>query len=117
MFGESVNGISENISHSLNYDVVVNNVALNASKTISEDLEEGVYGSVHSFNIEFENLENINITSDNSNHTISLSENGDYSSTLNITNLDASPYSLFILVNGLMRSNRHFHSVFRNRKH
>ena len=69
----------------ITYSVVVNNVALSASGTISEELEEGATGSVHEIEISHENIKTINVDVVGDFYGISSVSDGTYGNTLNIT--------------------------------
>ena len=90
------------ITKTLDFDITVNNVTISASKTITENLEEDAVGSIHSFDISFENLGGIGVVSDNSFHTISLSENGNFGNGMSIPNPTSNSVTIYVKLDGVM---------------
>ena len=93
------------ISKTLNYDIIVNNVELTSSKTITEEIEEGQQGSVHEVTVSYENIQTILVSSsgDVGGYLISELENSGYSQSLSIsTDAKTSPLTLYVKLNGNM---------------
>ena len=87
------------ITKNLTYNVLVNNVEISASKIITEELEEGATGTIHSFDIEFENLDEIGVTTNNSDHVIATSSNStQWGDSLSIPNPSNSTGQITIYV-------------------
>ena len=93
------------ITDHLTYNVLVNNVEISASKIITEELEEGTTGTIHSFDIEFENLDGIGVTTNNSDHVIATSSNsvlwGDSLSIPNPSN-STGQITIYVKLDGTM---------------
>jgi hypothetical protein len=92
------------LDKTLNFNVTINPVSISASKTITEELEEGTPGTIHSFDITFENLDGIGITTDSTLHTISASQNGNFGNGISIPNPSSSPVTIYVKLDGNMPS-------------
>jgi len=88
----------------INYSVVINNVTISASANLTEELEEGSEGLVHTFNIEFQNVGGVGVTSTNPFHKIALSETGNYGDGISIPNPTSSPIKIYVKLSGNMPS-------------
>ena len=97
-----VNSAYVAIEKNLNYVVTINNATISASANFTEELEEGSEGGMFSFNISFQNLKGIGLTSTNPSHRIGLSENGNFGDGISIPNPSASPVKIYVKLHGNM---------------
>ena len=90
------------LTKNINYNITVNPVSISASKTITEEVEEGQSGSIHSFDISFQNLEGIGVTSTDPSHRIGLSETGNFGDGISIPNPSGTSVTIFVKLHGNM---------------